>query len=131
MEWTDADADLLILLRCVIYLKCHYYWCFVSVPACCCVVPEVYTFSGFLLTPEPFHSQLLKHSLFLLCVVTFSDQQSTRLASYHAPTIRTATRVSQLLVRVCGTVCRRTHDETLATDCLGDNLTTFPFGRFY
>jgi len=37
--------------------------------------------------------------------VAFSDQQLTGLALYHAPTIRTATRVSLLLVRVCETVC--------------------------
>jgi len=53
--------------------------------------------------------------------VAFSDQQLTGLASYHTPTIRTATRVSLLLVRVCGTICHQTYDETLATDNLSEH----------
>jgi len=43
------------------------------------------------------------------------------LASYHAPTIRTAIRVSLLLVRVCGTFCHRTCDETVAANYLSKN----------
>jgi len=51
-----------------------------------------------------------------------------RTCVYHTPTICSATRVSLLLVRMCGTVCHQTYDETLATDsenwkhfCLGVN----------
>jgi len=60
-------------------------------------------------------------TLSLTVAVAFSDRQSARLASYHAPTVRTATRVSLPLVYVCGTVCHRTYDETLAADYLSDN----------
>jgi len=57
----------------------------------------------------------------LTAAVAFSDQQSTGLASYHAPTLCMATRISLLLVRACGTVCHRIYDETLATDYSGEN----------
>jgi len=40
-------------------------------------------------------------------------------------TIRTVTSVSLLLVHVCGTVCCRTYDETLATDDLSENWKHF------
>jgi len=62
------------------------------------------------------HTQLMISTLLLTVAVAFSDQQSTGLVSYHTPTICTATRVSLLLVRECGTVCHCTYDETLATD---------------
>jgi len=51
-----------------------------------------------------------------------------RLASYHAATICLATRVSTLLVRVCGTVCHWTYDETLATDYLSEKWKHFCSG---
>jgi len=64
------------------------------------------------------------------CIQTaaFSDQQLTGLASFHTPAILTVTRVSLLLVRVCGTVCNRTHDKTLATDYLSKDWKHFCLG---
>jgi len=59
---------------------------------------------------------------------SFPDQQLTALASYQAPTIRTATRVSLLLVRVCRTVRHRTYDETLAAVDLSENWKPFCSG---
>jgi len=51
-----------------------------------------------------------------------------RTCVVHAPTIRTATRVSLLLVRVCETVCHRTYDETFATDNLSEHWKHFCLG---
>jgi len=52
--------------------------------------------------------------------IAFSDQQSTGLVLYHAATISTTTRVSQLLVGGCGTVAIVLDDETLSTDYLSE-----------
>jgi len=71
------------------------------------------------------HASCTISTLSLTTAVTFSDQQSTGPASYHAATIWIVTRVSLPLIRVCGTVCHRTYDETLATDDLSKNWKHF------
>jgi len=65
------------------------------------------------------HTTLTISTLSLTVAVAFSDQQSTGPALYHSATIRTATGVSPLMVRVCGTVGHRTSDEKL--DYLSEN----------
>jgi len=62
-------------------------------------------------------------------IVADSGHRILRSASYHIPTIHTVTRVSLLLVCMCGTVCHHTtHNHALATDYISKNWKHFYSG---